>query len=355
MILILPAAAGATVAGHAEADLVPSLPQSVMDSVGEQKWLFAHASVGGNMIDGMEALHFESAGRYRLVFATAGDGGQIYPPPNPTVPGTVYDGSRGNPGWAAKVAMFDDAVRDLGWRAPVVGAAMDKLCYIDTDADVAVYLASMTALEADFPATDFIYTTMPLQSGAGANWENVLATTYNQAVRLHCAGAERILLDIADIECHDPDGNHITFLYNGQVYERMWSGYTSDGGHLNALGARRVALGWYYAAAVIAGAGSAVPEASGALTPGIVSIAPNPAHAGAAIGFRLDAPGRAEVVLLDPRGRLVARLLESDLSDGPHSVTWNGRGLEGRRAPAGVYLALLRAGGLESVRRLVVR
>jgi len=156
LILVLTAwaiPAGAVIIGHADVDGVPSLPLSVMDAVGEQRWLFTHASVGANMLDGMQALGTEDPLRYQFDFQVAGDWSQVYPPPSPTVPGTIYDGARGNPGWAAKFAMFDAAVRDLGWRYPVVDAAMDKLCYIDPEADVSVYLSMMTALEADVEVT----------------------------------------------------------------------------------------------------------------------------------------------------------------------------------------------------------
>jgi hypothetical protein len=332
----------ATIIGHVEADGVTSLPQTTMDSIGDQRWLFAHASVGANMVDGMTTLHGENALRYQLVFQTYGDGSQIYPPPAVTVPGTVYDAPRGNPGWAAKFAMFDNAVRNLGWRSPKIDIAMNKLCYIDTDADANAYIASMTALESSYPATVFVYTTMPLQSGAGADGANILATNYNNAVRAHCAGPGRILLDIADIESYDTSGNHNTFVYLGHTYERMWSGYTTDGGHLNALGSRRVALGWYAAAAAIgntSGVGTG-ETLDGGLT--ISAIAPNPTAGSTIIHFQLPSAGSLRLELYDPQGRFVATLADERVQAGVHAIAWNGRDRNGEALPAGVYLVLLR-------------
>jgi hypothetical protein len=42
----------------------------------------------------------------------------VSPPPASTVPGTIYDAPRGNPGWQAKFTMFDEAVRTQGWHDP---------------------------------------------------------------------------------------------------------------------------------------------------------------------------------------------------------------------------------------------
>jgi hypothetical protein len=239
----------AAIITHTNVDQVAALPQATMDAIGQQRWLFTHASVGGNMIEGMESLHAATPDRYQLVTATAGTGSTVSAPPASTVPGTIYDAPRGNPGWTAKFTMFDNAVRTLGWHAPKIGIAMDKLCYIDESANPTNYVAMMTALEADYPETVFVYTTMPLTSDAGS--DNILRAGYNNYVRACCQTNNRVLFDIADIESHDPSGTAITFTNTGTVYQRLYSGYTSDGGHLNTLGEQRVALGWYAVAAAL--------------------------------------------------------------------------------------------------------
>jgi hypothetical protein len=196
--------------------------------------------------------------------------------------------------------------------------------------------------------------TMPIQSGANMDWSNILAMNYNEAVRTHCTGASRVLLDIADIECHDPSGNPVTFTSGGHVYQRMWSGYTSDGGHLNSVGARRVALGWYAAGAAIAGGGSNVPPPPEAVAGGITSIAPNPARPETVIRFRLDQPGRAELALYDLSGRALGRLVDAELPAGEHVAAWDGRDAATRILPAGVYFARLRIGEITSTRRVAL-
>ena len=247
-------AATAQVIGHQQVDPVPTLPQATMDAIGQQTWLFTHASVGGNMIDGMNALHAGNATRYKLLIAWVGDNGsRAYDPPASTVPGTIYDCNRGNPGWQAKVTYFDNSVRTSGWHRPAVVAALDKLCYIDQAANAVTYLNSMAALEASYPATRFVYATMPLMTSSDS--DNVLRNQYNTAVRAYCTSNGRLLLDIADIEAYDPNGVQYTFVSGGQTYQRMYPGYSSDGGHLSATGSQRVALGWYAAAAALVPSG----------------------------------------------------------------------------------------------------
>jgi hypothetical protein len=180
------------------------------------------------------------------------DGAQLRaaPPPVPTVAGTVYECGRGNPGWQDKLTIFDNSVRISGWRLTAVDAVMDKLCYIDPDADVASYLATMDALALAYPTTAVVLATMPLTVDEDA--DNVARNLYNQAVRAHAAANGALLYDIADIEAHDPAGVEQTFVSGGQTYQKLYSGYTTDGGHLStALGRQWVASGWYAAAATL--------------------------------------------------------------------------------------------------------
>lgn len=247
-----PPGARAEIVDHRAVDGVATLPQGVMDAIGTQRWLFTHASVGSNMVDGLDDLRALDPLRYRLATSWVGfDSGQqrAADPPATTLPGTVYECPRGNPGWAQKLAIFDNSVRLGGWREPKVEVVMDKLCYIDEDADAGDYLATMAALRASYPHAYIVYATMPLTDGTGS--DNVQRNVYNRAVRAACASGAAILFDIADMEAHDPSGVEHTFSSGGAVYQRLYAGYTDDGGHLNTLGRQRVARGWYAVAAVL--------------------------------------------------------------------------------------------------------
>ncbi len=237
---------------HTDIDGVSALPQSTMNDIGQQKWLFTHASVGGNMINGMSDLRTADPNRYKLLPTTLGYNSaelRANNPPVPTVAGRIYDCNRGNPGWTTKYTIFDNSVRISGWHDTAVNAVMDKLCYIDQTADANQYITKMVALEASYPNTVFVYATMPLTTDQDYN--NALRNQYNAAVRSYCLTHDRLLFDIADIEAFDPNGTQYTFVYGGQTCQKLYSGYTSDGGHLNTTGRQRVAKGWYAVAAEI--------------------------------------------------------------------------------------------------------
>jgi hypothetical protein len=261
-LLLSPVAtAGGRIINHRDVDGAAKTPQATMDLVGGQRWLFNHASIGNNcvMYKGMTLLNRNNPTRYQLVGVQVEPafGDIIDPPPNPTEPGTIYHWPRG--GWAPdKFRKFDEAVRLRGWHAPAVDMVMDKLCFIDYAAKFDTYLATITALERDYPDTTFIYVTIPLMridNPEHPEWRDLNVTTnqYNAAVRAHCAAHGRFLYDIADMEAHDPNGLEYTYEQNGQWYQTLYPGYGANKtNYLNDLGSQRVALGWYALTAAIA-------------------------------------------------------------------------------------------------------
>jgi hypothetical protein len=243
LLLCAVATGSAAVINHSNVDGVTSVPLGVMDFVGEQKWYFTHASVGWNMLNGMSSLHASDPARYKLVYDNASGTS-----PDTTTAGTIYQNDRGNPGWLAKTNYFVDTVNG-GWNSPKVQFAMDKYCYIDPDANVSTYLTKMAALEAATPATKIVYCTMPLTTSTDpVNGGNVERNNFNAAVRTYCIDNNKLLLDVADIESHNPAGAESNFTYNGKSYQILYNGYTTDGGHPGTdAGQRQIAKGWYAA------------------------------------------------------------------------------------------------------------
>ena len=230
--------------GYTNCLAVPTCSPSLMVRATQLKWYFTHASVGANMMDGITDLHEGNSNYYRLqsISATA-------QPPTVTQSGIVYEHQRGNPGWRAKIDKFHDCVSN-GWRFPLVNIAMNKLCYIDQNASLKYYLNSMTNLEARYPQTVFVYSTIPLM--ASADGDNFLRNRFNDRLREWTRNNGRVLFDIADIEAHDPNGAPCVFTWRGQACQRLSSNYTTDGGHLNPTGRQLVARGFYALAAAIA-------------------------------------------------------------------------------------------------------
>jgi len=246
----------AAIVDHTYIDEVAGYSQSLLNGIGTQRWLFTHASVGGNMISGINVLHSENATRYQWISASVGyNSGALRAadPPTPTVAGRIYECNRGNPGWQDKFTIFSNSVATAGWHYSAVDAVMDKLCYIDPDANPTNYVALMTALETAYPATKFVYSAIPLTTDSDA--DNARRNAYNRYVRQYCLAHDKLMFDLADMEAHDTNGVAQTFVYGGLTNQKLWASYTDDGGHLNALGQRRIALGWY-----AVGAQFAVPE-----------------------------------------------------------------------------------------------
>jgi hypothetical protein len=104
------------------------------------------------------------------------------------------------------------------------------------------------------------------------------------------------------------------------------------------------------------------PSTASSLAKGVVSPAttellapyPNPASHGAAIGFRLAKEARVELELFDLAGHRVRTIDSRVFTAGDHSVAWDGTDQAGRRIPAGLYVVRMRAGSLETRRKLFV-
>lgn len=226
---------------------VAKLSQAVMDRIATTfNFFFAHASVGGNILDGLRALHASSVKRYRLTVVSEDNS-----PPAKTVKGRIYEFDRGNPSWQEKVDGFAASLAS-GW-AGRINVAVNKFCFIDPDVTLAYYAqanaaqSAMSQLEAKYPSVKFVYTTIPLTTDSDT--DNIKRNKFNTALRNWCKANNKALLDIADIEAWTPAGTQTVFKKSGKTYQKLYSAYTDDGGHLKAAASKRVALAWYALAA----------------------------------------------------------------------------------------------------------
>ena len=258
--------AGGLIIGHANVAAVSTYPQPLMEQIAQFKFYFAHASVGENMVNGLADLHRINPDYYRLEPAAAGA-----TPPDTTETGTVYDFSRGNPGWQAKVDTFTTCVSN-GWHSPKVDVVLNKFCYIDQDADVDYYIRSMAGLEAAHPDTVFVYMTIPLKTDGGylrsllkpaGRSENCQRNVFNDKLRDWARANNKVLFDVADIEAYEVDGAARTFEFEGRICQALSKSYTEDGRHLDdksGVGRRQVAKGFYALAAALLNAKNAVDD-----------------------------------------------------------------------------------------------
>ncbi|MBU1695211.1 MAG: hypothetical protein KKC51_14790 [Verrucomicrobia bacterium] len=242
---------------HSNFAAATSTAMSVMSKVGQLRWFFTHASVGANIVTGMNDLHGTDTNRYRLTIysvGTAGGGANYRASTNPvsTSNGVIYECDRGNPGWANKLVCFSNSLVTSGWRFPKVNVAMDKFCWIDPDADSTNYCTLISQLEVRYPETLFIYLTMPL-SGLSFD-QNDERNSFNRYVRSFCAANSKHLFDVADLEAWNQAGVQQTYVSGGVTNQKMSFDYsedTSSDWHLNATGRRRMALAWYSLAAAL--------------------------------------------------------------------------------------------------------
>ncbi len=212
--------AQAIVADHTSTDLA-SIPDAALPAAANLRLLLRHASVGGNIDSGLDALQTQNAkyDRSRWTFE-----------------------SRGNPGWQAKV---DDLVTQTALRAASFDVLSMKFCYVDPDASFTYYRDKMVQLETSHPTKRFVWWTIPIQTSG-----NTARQSFNDQVRTYARANGKALFDIADVESHNAAGQKRV---DGSSRELMWPEWTSDGGHLSTAGAQRVASAWWWLMARLGG------------------------------------------------------------------------------------------------------
>ena len=126
--------------------------------------------------------------------------------------------------------------------------------------------------------------------------------------------------------------------FTGPVYNDTW-GF----GKLRILGAIGVAT-------------SVEEMADGRLAPSLLldQNYPNPFNPVTWIPFYLPKSGQATVRIYDVRGALVRTLREKWMSEGAHSVTWDGRDGSGHNTVSGIYFCVLEQDGKKQTRKMVL-
>ena len=212
-------------------------------TVAQTKVFFGHQSVGMNILEGVSAVY------------EAHDLGAPPIEENATDPGPrggfidhMFIGENEEP--VLKIEDFAAKLRSgLGGQVDV---AMMKFCFVDitsgTDVGAlfATYRTTLAALQREFPKVTFVYATVPLTTGPGA--DNVARQRLNALIRQQYAPGGH-LFDLAAAESTAPDGSRVTGTFEGHRYYALYRGYASDPGHLNARGAKAVATAWLRAVA----------------------------------------------------------------------------------------------------------
>jgi hypothetical protein len=88
--------------------------------------------------------------------------------------------------------------------------------------------------------------------------------------------------------------------------------------------------------------------------PTLAQNSPNPFSPATELSFSLPSATRVVVAVHTLDGRRVAVLLDDVLGPGDHTTRWDGTCSDGRRAAAGVYFCLLRAGDAQASRKMLL-
>ena len=81
---------------------------------------------------------------------------------------------------------------------------------------------------------------------------------------------------------------------------------------------------------------------------------PNPLRTGATVGFALKQAGATDLEIVDVGGRVVRRLVSSEVAAGVHAVQWNGLTDSGEHVASGIYFGRLRQAGFVRKEKLIV-
>jgi hypothetical protein len=252
------------IVNHLTLALFDDIPDAYIEDASELTGLFRHASVGANIYDGLRCLmnDFDT----RPTFCDAGlDPDEIFfdekydytnwqfefhaPPPAQ------------NPGWWEKVNLFTNRVNNLSPNEQYDTVAF-KFGYVDaiTGSNIAVEffnpnsnfanVSTLEALEAAHPDKVVVWWSLGLARSIGT----AESTSFNQQFRAYTQANNKIVMDIAAITSHTPDGTPC-FDNQGAGHEAMCANYTEEvnGGHLNARGRLRVAKAYWVLMALLAG------------------------------------------------------------------------------------------------------
>lgn len=273
LALMLAGLLGACGGGDGEA-AAPHLPR--LDEVAAADWaalanrqvFFGHQSVGNDILAGVADLLAASPHpQLRL---------------EPVRAGTA--GAAGRP--ALRHAMIGrngaplDKIRDFRRHleqapGPRPDIALFKFCYVDfdhaTDVDAlfAAYAQAMDELAQRYPATRFVHVTVPLESLPPTAWprlkqavkrllgrpevvaDNARRMRFNTLLKQHYPATR--IVDLALAEAVSADGTVASERLDGLRVQMLDRDYTTDGGHLNATGRRRVAEQFLVTLARVAG------------------------------------------------------------------------------------------------------
>lgn len=233
---------------HQVLEQFDQLPDDVIAGAAALRVMYRNASVGENISLGLDCLWGN------------------YPERRPNSCSDFYDLKfdrsnwsfqfRGNPSWIEKVEDFTRQTEEQIHQYDVFMFSEDYVDGTDNPNFPAIsdpqnfqkyFIEPFEALEAAHPDKIFVLWSMSLARLGYENTEN-----FNELIRAYALEKGKILIDIADIESHDPQEQ---VALNEQGYAVIYQGYTNEtkAGHLNEVGRERMAKAFWVTMAYVAG------------------------------------------------------------------------------------------------------
>ncbi len=227
------------------------IPDKYLQEASQLRFLMRNASIGANIDQGLNCLMNNFPDRPKRPHFCDRDIS-----PGQVVFDRKYDRHnwifefRGNPGWWAKTRDFIDRVNQLGpgesydvmsfnfnYGDAHPGSAIADKFFKNDPGDNLPSAEDLEALEAAHRSGTFVWWTMAL-----ARRSTIESQNFNRQLRAYALAHKKVLLDIADIQSHRPDGSPCIDSEGGGT-EAICQDYTNEknSGHLNALGSQRMA------------------------------------------------------------------------------------------------------------------
>ena len=225
---------------------------SSLKKIADMRIFFGHQSVGNNILAGIRDISESREYKIKIIetrtvnendeaaFFHTNIGENLYP--------------------LSKIEDFKKLIENgIGGNVDV---AFFKFCYVDFDKTTDVnsifqkYQKTMEYLKNNNPQTTFVHFTVPLVNARldvktfikkiigrfDSKLEgNIKRNQFNSMLIGAYEGKEPIF-DLATIESTYPDGKRETFKKNGSIFYALVPEYSHDGGHLNELSRKMVAL-----------------------------------------------------------------------------------------------------------------
>lgn len=218
--------------------------KSGFDVPSNMTMFFGHQSVGYNLIAGFQEVYPDVPVYEKL--------------PESDKPGLyhLFIGENEKP--KQKMDEFAEHVKLLPEKGNMI--AFMKLCYLDVDQYTDVedlfghYKSVVDIIKAERPDINLIHYTVPIVvrdswpkrlikglfgRDAWGVLDNLQRYNYNELIRDEYG---TMVFDIAALESTTPDGAMLTAKDKGTEYQVLFSGYSSDGSHLNSHGSKYIAL-----------------------------------------------------------------------------------------------------------------